>query len=145
MTSFFDHNQVKVNKEFFRESARQAHYTLEDFLQDKVPHSLIEQRIFDEAYIGRLYQLLKVESIYDLAKEVLEVEKVLEKLADHLPVDIQIPSLNVFYHQLGPVFIQLFVEVESIKEHEKLEAEWLKAVRIALEEEIIVWQEKSLK
>lgn len=145
MTNFFDHNQLKVNKEFFRESARQVEYTLEDFLHDDVPHSLIEQAVLDHAYTARLMELLKVNSIHELAKEVLEVEKILEKLSAKLPLDIQIPKMETFYHQLGPVFIQLFVEVQEINEPKKLEGEWLKAVRIALEEEIIVWQEKNLK
>ncbi|AYF43434.1 MULTISPECIES: hypothetical protein [Halobacteriovorax] len=145
MTSFFDHNQVKINKEYMRESAKQIDYSLSDFLHDDIPHNLIEQNVLDHAYIKHVSSLLKTDSIYKLAHEILELEKILDKLSEHLPVDIKIPNMEVFYHQLGPVFIQLFVEIEDIKEHSQLELEWLKAVRIALEEEVVVWQEKSLK
>ncbi|EPZ49465.1 hypothetical protein M902_0417 [Bacteriovorax sp. BAL6_X] len=145
MVNFFDQNQVKVNKEFFRESARQIDYTIEDFLQDDIPHSLLEQNVLNSAYINHLTSLLKINSIFDLAQEILELEKSLDKLAHRLPVDINIPTMKIFYHQLGPVFIQLFVEIKDLEDHKELEGEWLKAVRIALEEEIVVWQEKNLK
>ncbi|MFG1493709.1 hypothetical protein ACRXCV_03425 [Halobacteriovorax sp. GFR7] len=145
MVNFFDHNQVKVNKEFFRESARQIDYTIEDFLHDDIPHSLLEQNVLDVAYINHLSSLLKINSIFDLAQEILELEKSLDKLAHRLPVDINIPKMETFYQQLGPVFIQLFVEIKDLEDHKELEGEWLKAVRIALEEEIVVWQEKNLK
>lgn len=145
MTNFFDHSQVKINKEYLRESARQIDYSLTDFLNDEIPHNLIEQHVLDHAYINHVSSLLKINSIYDLAHEILELEKILDKLSSYLPIDLKIPKMNTFYHQLGPVFIQLFVEIENLKEHSKLETEWLKAVRIALEEEVIVWQEKTLK
>ncbi|MFG1500789.1 hypothetical protein ABMA70_11345 [Halobacteriovorax sp. XZX-3] len=145
MVNFFDHNQVKVNKEFFRETARQIDYSIEDFLHDDVPHSLVEQNVLNTAYINHLTSLLKINSIFDLAQEVLELERSLEKLSHRLPIDIKIPTMETFYHQLGPVFIQLFVEVRDLEDHKELEGEWLKAVRIALEEEIVVWQEKNLK
>jgi hypothetical protein len=75
-----------------------------------------------------------LESLFKLEHLMAEVDEELEG---------QAPHLEEFYRHLSPSLLRVLWEVS----HEKLDIEgqkerWLEALRVSLEEELYVWQEK---
>lgn len=141
MVEFFGKN-IKVNDAYLSNSIHDQNYSIDDLLNKSISMAFIDQDVLNHAYILEIESILALDNLYDVSRTVLNLERKLVKLNKELSVSIEVPSLASFYLSLSPVFLQSFVESKELAEEEDLESHWLEAVRIALEEELTVWQEK---
>lgn len=140
----FGNKSVKVNMNVLSNGIDNVVYTIDELLTSIIPVNLIDQKILIRSYAHELEQLLKINSLYELSRSIINLETKLSKLEKFVQVDLEIPNLASFYLSLSPVFLQSIVEMNEMESNESAEIHWLEAVRIAIEEELSVWQEKSL-
>jgi hypothetical protein len=140
----FGNKTVKVNMNVLSNGIDTVVYTIDELLTSIIPVNLIDQKILTKSYTHELEQLLKINSLYELSRAIINLETKLSKLEKFVQVDLEIPNLSSFYLSLSPVFLQSIVEMNEMGSSESAEIHWLEAVRIAIEEELSVWQEKSL-
>ncbi len=133
---------IKVNMNYLNEQVHHSDYSLKELISGALPLKLLDQDIVNKSYRLELVELLSINDLYRLAKEVLNLERKLKKLEKMIGVDIHIPALKSFYESLSPVMIQALAEVSDSRDRDDVEVVWLEAVRIAIEEEMASWQEK---
>ena len=140
----FGNKSVKVNMNVLNNGIENVTYSIDELLSAIIPYNLIDMKILTKSYSFELEELLKMSSLNQLAKSIINLENKLTKLESVIQVDLEIPNLSSFYLSLSPVFLQSFIEMSELNDSQNLESHCLDAVRIALEEELSVWQEKSL-
>lgn len=101
--------------------------------------------VSDEQWRMALCEELKECLSFDELNDCLEALFKLEHLMDEVDKDLEgeSPHLEEFYRHLSPSLLRVLWEVS----HERLDFEgqkerWLEALRVSLEEELYVWQEK---
>lgn len=139
----FNNKSIKVNMNVLSNNLETNSYSVDELLNGIVPVNLIDQKTIDNAFAYELEELLKLNSLYELSRAIINLEQKLNRLEKYVQVDLMMPNLNAFYSSLSPVFLQSFVETNGNMDKEDLQNNWLEAVRIAIEEELIIWQEKT--
>ncbi len=132
----------KVNMNYLNDKIHESVYTIDELLNEVVPFKLLDQEVIDQTYILELESLLTHSNVNDLARSIVSLERKLVKLSPFCGSHIVMPELSSFYLSLSPVFLQTLCEEDSTEEINSVKSQWLKAIRIALEEEIASWQEK---
>ncbi len=116
----------KVNMNYLNDKIHEDVYTIDELLKEVVPFSLVDKEIIRAMYLLELESLLTITDVNKLARSIV----------------LEMPDLSTFYLSLSPVFLQTLCEEGDNEEPESLKGQWLKAFRIAIEEEVSSWQEK---
>ena len=132
----------KVNMNYLNDKIHETVYTIDELINEVVPFNLLDQEIIDQTYYLELESLLTHSDVNNLARSIISFERKLVKLSPFCGSHIIMPELSAFYLSLSPVFLQTLCEEESGEEASTIKSQWLKAIRIAIEEEIASWQEK---
>ncbi len=138
----FNQKHIKVNQAYLANSIHQENLNVDDLISGQVPLNLVDQDIIDSMYVVEIEKILNEETLYQISRAVINLENKLSKLDEIVNFDVEIPNLREFYTSLSAVFLQCFVETEKIDDLEDAKAHWLEAVKIGLEEELSIWQEK---
>ncbi len=97
---------------------------------------------FATAYCSDLKNCLEHESLESLLEDFFRLETHLNSLAE-LEQDVATEALSEFYHYLSPVFLRVLKEsIDGQVKGEMIMSRCLEALRVALEEELYLWQEK---
>ncbi len=139
----FNQKNIRVNMNYLNEQVHHSEYSIRDLINGSLPQRLIDQEIVISAYRRELNSLLNIDNVYVLAKELLSLERKLIKLVKVVGVHISLPNLEKFYSSLSPVILQSLAQMNENFDQEDLTNTWLEAVRIAIEEELVSWQEKN--
>mgnify|MGYP000058508705 CR=1 FL=1 len=140
----FGNKSIKVNMNVLSNGIENDVYRIDELLDSVIPMNLIDRKLISKSYAFELEELLKVSSLYELSRAIINLERKLVKLEKVVQVDLEIPNLTNFYTSLSPVLLQSLVEIHELSDSENVENHWLDAVRIAVEEELAIWQEKSI-
>ncbi|OIQ19735.1 MAG: hypothetical protein BM556_04430 [Bacteriovorax sp. MedPE-SWde] len=140
----FGNKSIKVNMNVLSNGIENDVYKIDELLDSVIPMNLIDRKLISRSYAFELEELLKVSSLYELSRAIINLERKLVKLEKVVQVDLEIPNLTNFYTSLSPVLLQSLVEIHELSDSENVENHWLDAVRIAVEEELAIWQEKSI-
>ena len=132
----------KVNMNYLNDKIHEDVYTIDELLKEVVPFSLVDKEIIRAMYLLELESLLTITDVNKLARSIVSLERKIYKLSDLIPTHLEMPDLSTFYLSLSPVFLQTLCEEGDNEEPESLKGQWLKAFRIAIEEEVSSWQEK---
>lgn len=105
-------------------------------------YTSISRENFTSAYCNDLKNCLEHESLENLLEEFFKLEAHLNSLTE-LDLDFAGEALSEFYHYLSPVFLRVLKEsLDRQVNGEMVLERCLEALRIALEEELYLWQEK---
>ena len=132
----------KVNMNYLNDKIHEDVYTVDELLNEVVPYSLIDKEIISRMYLLELESLLTITDVNHLARSLVSLERKLLKLSNLISTQLEVPDLSTFYLSLSPVFLQTLCEEDGSEQAETLKSQWLKAFRIAIEEEVSTWQEK---
>jgi hypothetical protein len=144
MAGFENRGSVRVNMNVLNNNIHDLDLYFNDILEGAVPKSLVDQKLIDKSFLNELTTLLETETeVSSLAKKISSLERKINKLEDFLPTEIEVPSLYDFHLSLSPVFLQMLIETETSNNPNEFKTNCLEALRIALEEELSVWQEKT--
>ena len=96
-----------------------------------------------QAYCFELKSVLEKSTIEEMIQSLFKLEGHLEQLASKYNAFEDWPNLNEFYQHLSPVLLQSVLEVNKNEGNETPVLKGLmEGLRISLEEEIHIWQEK---
>ncbi|MFZ8933685.1 MAG: hypothetical protein ACO20H_12190 [Bacteriovoracaceae bacterium] len=95
---------------------------------------LVTQADLKNAYIQELKSLLEIDSLAELAKALLGLDRTLDELKEDLDIELisKCPKLNNLYQKLSPVLLRAYLEKNRV-----LEESWLEAIRVSIEEELL--------
>ena len=97
---------------------------------------------FASAYCSDLKNCLEQETLENLLEDFFKLESHLNSLAE-IEQEIATEALSEFYHYLSPVFLRVLKEsIDGQVKGEMIMSRCLEALRVALEEELYLWQEK---
>lgn len=104
----------------------------------------VSSRIVIQAYCESLKDILLKNSLDEIIPEIFHIEQNLNFLIDEVnESEVEYPKLDEFYKHLSPIFLQSILEhLDDHESREKVMKSWKEAIRIAIEEEIYIWQEK---
>ena len=94
------------------------------------------------AYINDLQRILEMSEIENIIVNMFELESNLENLVQKFSEENILPTLTNFYADLSPLLLQIILERGEAEE--SVMKGWLEAIRIAIEKEIYIWQEKKI-
>jgi len=103
---------------------------------------LIAEEQVAKAFCNDLKKVLEIEDIAEIAHQLLSIETKLNTLNEDLRFNGKIPSLEHFFRNFSPIFLRALVESVDVNSIEKSAKE---AIRIALEEELYIWQDRYLQ
>lgn len=138
----FNSKNIKINESYLSNSFHNHKYKIEDLLSGVIPVSFIDQEVLNATFSLEIEEILQLETLYTISRAIINLESKLNKIKNILSVDLEIPHFDNFYYSLSPVFLQTFVETKELFEVEELQGHWLEGIKIALEEELTIWQEK---
>jgi len=101
------------------------------------------ERELIEALCNDFKEVLEIEDLSSLIHEIFKIENQISFLNDK---GKNVPDLSIFYQNLSPVLLRSLWEVLNdgeVKSEDLLSA-WKEAIRIAIEEEFYIWQEKII-
>lgn len=135
---------LRLNKANYHKSLS-SHDTFDLFIDS--PRTPITDEDFIKIYCSELKAILNQDNIRSMAVLIFELDKKIKKIitihADDFVFLEELPSLESLYRALSPLFLQTFIEIFDNDCDESLVAKgWLEALRISIEEEIYIWQEK---
>lgn len=131
----YNHWLVKSKKKVYMD-------VRQDEVLDDLLGSEIELNRLSRAYVNSLKVCLEQEDLSSLLKEFFRMEKVLKEIEEN--IDVEINALCEFYQYLSPILLRVLQESFELteKSEQSLKERCLEAVRVALEEEFYLWQEK---
>lgn len=138
----FNTKNVRVNENYLVNSIHHQQYKIEDLISGIVPVSFIDQEVLNNTFLVEIAEILQIDNIHEISRSIINLEARLNKLKKNISVDLYLPQFKNFYYSLSPVFLQTFVETQNLDNHEEMHEHWLEAIKIALEEELTIWQEK---
>ena len=132
------HKVNKMSKNLYFDQEQNS--SLFDFERDEEIIPLSEKELV-KALTNDLKNLLEIDEMEQLVHEIFKLETQISFLNDK---GKNVPDLNIFYQNLSPVLLRSLLEVkaEGIEDPSELLNLWKEAIRIAIEEEFHVWQEK---
>ena len=143
--SNFGQTIKKVNPQALEEK-RETNSSLIELFQSKEIYSSSYERIV-LSFCEELKKILEIKSVKDISVRVFELDHTLSVLysewSDELVSKDELPHLTNLYMTLSPLFLQTVLEnSENENAVDGVYKGWLEAIRISLEEEIYIWQEK---
>lgn len=101
-----------------------------------------------QAFCADLKLILEVEDLAELVRKIFVLQQLVSQLQEvNTDGEANWPHLDSFFRNLSPVLLQaLFQHLQSVNDAGSLEMfdQWRSALRVALEEEYYLWQEKLL-
>ena len=113
----------------------------EDILTSSGRHSYLE---IVESFCVEIKRILATGDLSELIEGIFALENTLEALAsDPRYEGDELPHLGDFYQHLSPLLLRLVVESQREGgDEESILQSWPEALRVSLEEEVYLWQEK---
>lgn len=138
MDKIYNHEITRLNKSLLFKEDGESLFSL----KPEHVHRITTGRLL-QMFCHDLKDLLTIEEPLDLFKRVESLEFHLESLREE--DSDKIPNLDDFFKVLSPVLMRAVIEnIESDEGREALHQGFLEALRIAIEEEIHIWQEKII-
>lgn len=138
MEKMYNHEITRLNKALLYAGDGESLFSLKAEHLHRVPTSKVLQLFCNE-----LKALLAIEATLELFKRVESLEFHIESLREEDPD--KVPNLDDFFKVLSPVLMRAIIEnIESDEGREALHQGFQEALRIAIEEEIHIWQEKII-
>ena len=138
MEKIYNHEIARLNKSLLFKGDGESLFALKPEQLHRVNSNKVIQMFCHE-----LKDLLAIEDSLELFKRVESLEYHLETLREEDPE--KVPSLDDFFRLLSPVLMRAVVEnMETNEGREALHQGFQEALRIAIEEEIHIWQEKII-
>lgn len=142
------YNSIGTNKRL-KSSAdfKEAECTFKDLLSRTWGEVTAAQAI--SAYTTELKGILEEEDLAQIVRKIFSLQSSLNQLRSTVDLEA-IPTLDSFYKNLSPVFLQVLYQYLSgeqnarVLDPEQVMSQWVAALRVALEEEYYLWQEKLL-
>ncbi|MDD0854122.1 hypothetical protein HBN50_13500 [Halobacteriovorax sp. GB3] len=118
--------------------------SLSDFVKYETEGLITEYEIII-AFCNDLKSVLDKDSIKEMIKDILTIENNLNILSKKHFVRFELPDLEEFYKKLSPVLLQsVYENVDGSFDIDSVLHGWMESLRIAIEEELYLWQEKNL-
>lgn len=117
--------------------------TIKEILEENYDLKKISREEFIMAYCQELKEILGMRDLSLMIQSILALESDLMFIHEAIKDIKNLPRLRNFFIQLSPLLMQSFLEIKNNEDDEEAFHEgWIEAFRIALEEEIYIWQEK---
>lgn len=115
--------------------------SLEDLVKLlKVESGEVSSEKVVRAFCEDLKSCLDHEDLKSCLQHFFKIEHYLNELEEEME---EVPSLKEFYEVLSPTLLRVVWEgLEGEMKIEELKERWLEALRVSLEEELYLWQEK---
>lgn len=136
-------NRPKFNKAGVFPEDYESFLSLESLLSDLERGSVFDTSEIYKSYCFELKSILKSDDVKISLEKFFKVEKLLERLESIFEFDEAIPSLLEFHRNFSPTVLRVFWESITSNDFESLPDRLLEAFRIAIEEELYIWQEKK--
>ena len=138
MEKMYNHEITRLNKSLlFTEDEESLFSLCADHL-----HRVSNNKVI-QLFCNELRAMLSMETPLELFKRVESLGFYLESLKEEDPD--KVPSLDEFFKVLSPFMMRAIIEnIESDEGREALHQGFQEALRIAIEEEIHIWQEKII-
>jgi len=136
-------NKNKIGKPFLNAGVEYDLASLFKENQDKI--DLLEKGEVLKAFCNSLKNLLDITDLKSLISGLFEIEYTLNSIKENGAIESDMPCFAGFYNSLSPILLRAVLEHDLDNEDSgTLIKGWLEALRIALEEELYVWQEKII-
>ncbi len=116
-----------------------------------VSWSNVSQKQIVNSFISSLRDILDQDDVYKVIESIFDLQTTVHLVQDKLKVfdeeSVDIPRLDVFFQVLSPILLRVLSEsyqMEGLQKLNFIEQEWKEALRVAIEEELYLWQKKSL-
>lgn len=133
---------LHVNESFLANGFHHQEYRIDDLLRGEIPLSFLDQEILNSTFVLEIEEILQIENLYNISRAIINLDSKISKLKNLISVDLELPQLQNFYFALSPVLLQTFIETKELNDVAELQEHWLEGIKIALEEELTIWQEK---
>jgi hypothetical protein len=138
MEKMYNHEITRLNKSLLFTEDEESLFSLKADHLHRVSNDKVIQLFCNE-----LRSMLSIETTLELFKRVESLGFYLESLREEDPD--KVPSLGEFFKVLSPFMMRAIIEnIESDEGREALHQGFQEALRIAIEEEIHIWQEKII-
>lgn len=118
--------------------------TLKDILKNDQFHFISEEEVI-KAFCNDLKKALSKETLKEVLHEIFSIENNLAIIETKDEIDFQLPNFDHFYRSLSPVLLRAIWEnLEGVDDRDHVLHGWLESIRIAIEEELYIWQEKII-
>jgi hypothetical protein len=135
---------AKVKKNKLPTSDIDASITLESVL--KQDFEIITKEQVVKGFCNDLRILLKSDDVYELIHGIFAIEHNISYISENIFEDgNDLPTLGEFHRNLSPVLLRALLDnaASSDSDSYNVEKEWKEALRISIEEELYIWQERS--
>ncbi|OUR98645.1 hypothetical protein A9Q84_04305 [Halobacteriovorax marinus] len=136
-------NRPKFNKAGIFSDDFESFQSLENLLLDLEKGNIFDTSDIYKSYCFELKSILKSDDVKESLENFFKVENQLEKLESMFEFEGAVPNLLDFHRNFSPTVLRAFWESISANEFESLPVKLLEAFRIAIEEELYIWQEKK--
>lgn len=110
--------------------------------EKRIDFDMYTEKDIVSGYCNDLMHLLEEEDIRVMISGIFQIQSQLSHLNEERG-EIVFPTLDEFFKGLSPILLQVVWEnLEENPDLSKMLKKWKEAIRIALEEELYIWQEK---
>jgi len=107
-------------------------------------HILQKERVL-AAFCNSIKNLLELDDIKVLISSLFDIELALNSFKESGVLINELPDFRDFYSSLSPILLRSVLEHDlNSEDSDQLLKGWLGALRIALEEDLYIWQEKIM-
>lgn len=117
--------------------------SLQELVQmSKESPALLTHQLILKSLCEEVKGCLEHEDLKSCLQAFFKIEFFLQELEEEIS---EVPSLKEFYEVLSPTLLRVLWEgLEGDLKLEELKDRWLEALRVSLEEELYLWQEKMV-
>lgn len=113
-------------------------------VEEKNWHNISQENIL-RAFCNDLKKLLDKDSIFEMTENIFNIENSLDNLNSEIGTEFIIPNMEDFYKKLSPILLRSLWESSKVDgDQDDLIHGWKESLRISIEEEFYVWQEKMI-
>lgn len=116
--------------------------TLREIVEDVDSGNYLDTEELIKSFSHELKKILQIEDPKVCLEKFFKLEDILETLEEVNQFDEQLPSLLEFHRSFSVTALRIFWECLASDEIATLSSRFLEAFRIAIEEELYIWQEK---
>lgn len=142
-----ENNYNKLNRPKIFKHVSVAHdlassKSLEELLVESEKGHYLDSNDLFKAYCVDLKNILKSSEIKESLERFFKLEEIIENIELSNDFNENLPSLLVFHKNFSSTALRIFWECVAGDDLDSLANRFLDAFRIALEEELYIWQEK---
>jgi hypothetical protein len=116
--------------------------SLKELLLESEKGNFLDSNELFKSYCYEIKEILKNEEVKDSLEKFFKLEDTIESFQEDLEFKENVPSLLDFHRSFSSTALRIFWECVAGDEIDLLAHRFLDAFRIALEEELYIWQEK---